>query len=170
MQKFKAKLEPVSHGGHYVVVPEKTAEAAGLTYGVRVRGTLNGTPYRSSLMKYGGIFHMGVHKATLEKAGVGPGDRVDVAIEIDDEPLPTDTVPDDLKKAVTANKKAAEAWERLRPSHRREHVKAVTEAKKPETRANRIQKAIEMLLAMAPPKTASTKPAPKKTASKKTAR
>jgi hypothetical protein len=161
MEKFKAKLEPVPHGGHYVIVPEKTAAAAGLTYGVRVRGTLNGTPYRSSLMKYGGIFHMGVHKATLEKAGAAPGDRVEVGIEVDAEPLPTDTVPDDLKKAIKASKKASEAWERLRPSHKREHVKAVTEAKKPETRARRIEKAIEMLLAMPEPK---QRAAPKKTA------
>ena len=63
MERFKAKLEPVPHGGHFVVVPPAKAEAAGLKYGARVRGTVNGAPFRSSLMKYSGIFHMGVHKA-----------------------------------------------------------------------------------------------------------
>ena len=65
MERFKAKLEPVPHGGQFVVVPPEKAEAAGLKYGARVRGTVNGASFRSSLMKYSGIFHMGVHKATL---------------------------------------------------------------------------------------------------------
>src|SRR6185436_10735759 len=145
MKRFRAKLEPVPHGGHYVVVPPKVAEAAGLKYGARVRGTVNGARYRSSLMKYSGIFHMGVHKATLAKAGVEPGARVDVTIELDDEPLPTDTVPKDLKKAIDANDAAAAAWRVLRPSLRREHVKSVIDAKKPETRARRVHKVVESL-------------------------
>ena len=103
METFRAKLEPVPHGGHFVIVPEKTASAAGLVYRARVRGTVNGVPYRSSLMKYGGVFHMGVHKATIAKAGVKPGDRVEVAIEVDTEPLPTDEVPADLAKAIAKN-------------------------------------------------------------------
>lgn len=152
MERFKAKLEPVSHGGHFVVVPAKAASAAGLVYGARVRGTVNGVPFRSSLMKYSGVFHMGVHKATLEQANAKGGDRVEVTIEIDDEPLPTDIVPEDLAKAIADSKAARTVWERLRPSHKREHVKAVLEAKKPETRARRIQKTIEMLAATPAPK------------------
>jgi bifunctional DNA-binding transcriptional regulator/antitoxin component of YhaV-PrlF toxin-antitoxin module len=145
MARFRAKLEPVSHGGHYVVVPHEVAEAAGLRTKARVRGTVDGVPYRSSLMKYSGVFHMGVHKATLAKAGVEPGARVEVTIEIDDEPLPTDIVPDDFAKAIAKKPTTAAAWKRLAPSHKREHVKHILEAKKPETRARRIAKAIEML-------------------------
>src|SRR5262245_20419105 len=138
MQRFKAKLEPVSHGGHMVVVPPAIATAAGLAHASRVRGTVHDAPFRSSGMKYSGIFHMGVHKATLAKAGAKEGDRVDVKIEIDDEPLPTDVVPDDLAKALAKEKTLTAAWDRLRPSHKREHVKAIMEAKKPETRKKRV--------------------------------
>jgi ribosomal protein L11 len=145
LKAFRATLEPVPHGGHYVVVPAKVAEQVGLKYGVRVRGTVNGVPYRSSLMKYGGVFHMGVHKATLARAQAKPGARVAVTIELDDEPLPTDVVPDDLAKALQGNKPAATAWKLLRPSLRREHVKQILEAKRPETRARRVAKAIELL-------------------------
>lgn len=162
MQRFEAKLEPVSHGGHFVVVPEETAEAGGLKYGARVRGTVNGVPYRSSLMKYGGVFHMGVHRATLEKAGAGGGDRVDVTIEIDDEPLPTDTVPDDLAKALAKNRAARIAFESSSPAHKREHVKHVMEAKREETRARRIAKTIEMLAATPPKKKKAAKKKKKK--------
>lgn len=156
MQRFKAKLIPVPHGGHYVVVPPEVAEATGLRYGARVRGTLDGVAYRSSLMKYSGIFHLGVHKATIAAANVTTGDDVNVAIELDDQPLPTDTVPADLSRALKASKRASDAWASLAPSHRREHVKHVSEAKKADTRARRIVAAIEMLEARAKP--ASTKP------------
>jgi hypothetical protein len=145
MKSFRAMLEPVPHGGHYVVVPAKVAEQAGLRYGVRVRGTVNGVPYRSSLMKYGGVFHMGVHKATLAQAQAKPGARVAVTIEVDDEPLPTDVVPGDLARALKASKSAAAAFKALRPSLRREYVKQILEAKRPETRARRVAKAIELL-------------------------
>ena len=142
---FTAQLEPVPHGGHYVIVPAEVAEAVGVRHGARVRGTVNGAAYRSSLMKYSGVFHLGVHKATLAEAGVEAPAIVRVSIELDDEPLPTDTVPPDLARALKQERRAAQAWQTLRPSARREHVKSVLEAKKPETRARRIEKIIAAL-------------------------
>ena len=97
------------------------------------------------LMKYSGVFHMGVHKATLIKAGVGLGDDVRVRIERDPEPLPTDTVPPDLARALRGNERAAAAFARLAPSHRREYVGFVIDAKRPETRARRIAKTVAAL-------------------------
>lgn len=146
MAKFTAKLESARGGGHVVAVPSKTATAAGLAHGVRVRGNLEGTAYRSALMKSGEQFFLGVHKATIAAAGVEVGDQVSVEIEVDDEPLPTDTIPDDLAKALAAAK-LTETFAALAPSHRREHVKAILDAKKPETRASRTEKAIAMLRA-----------------------
>jgi hypothetical protein len=145
MQRFAATLTAVPGGGHFVVVPVDVANAVGLRYGVRVRGTVNGVAYRSSLMKYSGVFHMGVHEATIAAARTQSGEQVDVAVEIDDEPLPTDTVPRDLSRAIAANPKARDRWATLPPSHRREHVKHVTEAKKPETRARRIEQTVAAL-------------------------
>lgn len=54
-------------------------------------------------------------------------------------------MPDDLAQALAADPVAAAAWETLAFSHRKEHVRAVTEAKAPETRARRIDKAIAKL-------------------------
>lgn len=146
MKRFKAKLEPVSHGGHFVVVPDEVAEAAGIRHGSRVRGTCNGVAFRSSTPKYSGVFHMGIHKATLAEAEVRPGATVTIALELDDAPLPGDEVPADLLSAIK-KAKATAAWAKLPPSHKREHVKAVLDAKKPETRVRRIEKAIAMLQA-----------------------
>ena len=145
MNRFVAKLEPVPHGGLYVAVPEEIAAAAGLAHGARVRGKANGVAYRSSLMKYSGIFHLGVHKATTAAAGVGRGDLVTVTIELDDQPLPTDVVPDDLARALSEEPTALESWLALAPARRREHVKNVVDAKRPETRAHRVAKIVEIL-------------------------
>ena len=145
-KSFIAELLPVPHGGQYVVVPKAIAGGAGLRHGQRVRGTVNGAGYRSSLMMYSGVFHLGVHKATLAEAEVTPPAAVRVSIEADTEPLPTDAVPPDLAKALKRGSAAA-AWERLRPSLKREHVKSLLDAKKPETRRNRLDKIVAALAA-----------------------
>lgn len=160
MQRFTGTLTSARGGGHFVVVPPEVSEAVGLRYGVRVRGTVNGVAYRSSLMPSAGTFCLGVHKATVEAAGVEIGAPIDVAIEIDDQPLPTDTVPPDLAKAIGKTAATKAAWAKLAPSHKREHVKAVLEAKKPETRAKRIAAAVEMLAGKST--TSTKKPAAKR--------
>jgi hypothetical protein len=143
--RFRAELQPVPHGGQYVCVPAKIAKQAGLKHAVRVRGTVNGVAYRSSLMMYSGVFHLGLHKAALAEAGAKFGDRVEVTIELDSDPLPTDIVPDDLAAALKKHKRAAAAWKVLRPSRKREHVKLLMSAKKPETRQRRLDKTLEEL-------------------------
>lgn len=145
MNAFTAKLEPVPHGGLYVVVPAKVATDAQLAHGARVRGTVNGVAYRSSLMKYSGIFHLGVHKATVTAAGVAAGAGVKVTIEIDDEPLPTDVVPDDLAKALAQEPRATASWQKLAPAVRRGYVKNVLDAKQQPTRVRRIARIVETL-------------------------
>lgn len=130
---------PVPHGGQYVCVPDKVAAQAQLEHSARVRGEVNGVPYRSALMKYSGVFHLGLHKAVLKEAGVEFGQTITVSIERDNEPLPTDTVPDDLAAVLKKDKRAAAAWKTLRPSLKREHVKKLLDAKKPETRARRLE-------------------------------
>jgi len=162
MVRFKATIEPVPGGGHCVMVPPQIAEAAGLRYGARVRGTLAGAAYRSSLMKYSDVFYLGVHKATLAAADVAAGDAVDITIAIDDQPLPTDTVPPELAKALAGNRAAKAAFAALAPSHKREHVKYILDAKQAATRERRIAKTIATL--------AEARPKPKPSAKKPSAR
>ena len=59
-------------------------------------------------------------------------------------PLP---VPADLAAALKKNKKAAAAFEGFPPSHRRDYIEWITEAKRPETRATRLATTIEWLSA-----------------------
>lgn len=46
-------------------------------------------------------------------------------------------IPDDLEAVLAANSKAARAFAALPPSHQREYLKWIAEAKKPETRRRR---------------------------------
>lgn len=56
-------------------------------------------------------------------------------------------VPDELNDGLKKNKAANVTWKALSPSHKREYVSWITEAKKPETRSRRIGQALEMLAA-----------------------
>lgn len=145
MTKFRAKVMPIRGGGHYVIVPEEVADKAQLKYGARVRGTVEGVAYRSSLMKYSGQYHLGVHKATLAAAAANAGDLVTITMELDDAPLPGDVEPPELVKAFQEDATLKAAWDKQAPSHRREHVKYIDEAKKPETRTARIERTLAAL-------------------------
>jgi uncharacterized protein YdeI (YjbR/CyaY-like superfamily) len=54
-------------------------------------------------------------------------------------------VPTDLKAALLRSKRALAAFEAMSPSHRREYVEWVTEAKREETRRRRLAAAIEWM-------------------------
>src|SRR5712691_5937413 len=59
--------------------------------------------------------------------------------------MTTPRIPPDLEQALAKNASAKAAWAKLAPSHRREHLEAIEEAKRPETRVRRIEKAVAML-------------------------
>ncbi len=58
--------------------------------------------------------------------------------------------PADLVKALKAAPAALERWRALSYTHQREHVEAIEDAKKPETRARRIAAAVAMLVTTIP--------------------
>jgi uncharacterized protein YdeI (YjbR/CyaY-like superfamily) len=54
-------------------------------------------------------------------------------------------VPPDLAAALKKNKAAAATFEKFRPSHRREYIEWITEAKRDETRVKRLATTLEWL-------------------------
>ncbi len=144
--RFKAEVKPSggAGGGHLVEVPANVVAALRGSGRIPVRATFNGVAYRGSIVRLGGITMLGVTKAVMGEAGVGPGDRLEVVVENDDAPREVE-VPREFAEALRRNRKAEAAWERLPYSHRREYVDYITEAKKEETRARRVQKTVEAL-------------------------
>ena len=112
---------------------------------VPVKATVNGAIYRGSIVRMSGKYMLGIPKAFREEAGIAAGDNIVITLEPDTAPREVH-VPADLAKAI---KKAgvSAAWDKLSYTHRKEHVRAVEEAKRPETRIKRIEKAVEMLAA-----------------------
>jgi bacteriocin resistance YdeI/OmpD-like protein/uncharacterized protein DUF1905 len=143
---FRAIVESARGGGHVVEVDPEVAARIGAKHRTRVRGTLAGAEYRSNLISMGGRLVLGVHKATLDAAGRTSGDQVKITMALDGEPLPTDEVPKDLAAALRRNGPARKAFDAMPPSHRRRYVGWVTEAKREETRARRVDDAIRQIL------------------------
>ena len=54
-------------------------------------------------------------------------------------------MPADLEAALAKNKKASAAYEGFSPSHKREYLEWITEAKSEETRARRLAQAVEWM-------------------------
>jgi bacteriocin resistance YdeI/OmpD-like protein/uncharacterized protein DUF1905 len=136
--RFTAELEAGRGGGAMVLVPPQIATALGGLKQMRLVGTVNGVPYQSSTMPYGGRgLFMGVHKATREAAGVDPGQRVDVVVSRDDRPRVIE-IPPELAAALAADPMAGAAFERLSYTNRKEIANSVREAKRPETRERRL--------------------------------
>ena len=60
-------------------------------------------------------------------------------------PKPAPVVPDDLAAALAKNPAAHATFETFSPSHRREYIEWITEAKTPATRSRRLETAIEWM-------------------------
>jgi uncharacterized protein YdeI (YjbR/CyaY-like superfamily) len=98
-------------------------------------------------MPYRGAFYLGVHKAVREAAGVDIGAEVEIELEVDRSPRVLELAPE-LESALAADPKLRERFDALSFSRRRELADPIAEAKMPETRHARVDKAIAALREM----------------------
>ena len=143
---FTAIIEDAGGGGAFVAIPFDVEEAFGRKR-VLVSATIDGLPYRGTLVRYGRPQHMlVVLKEIRRQLGKDPGDSVEVTVrENSDERIVE--IPVELEEAFRAHPAARERFEALSFTHRREHAAYVAEAKKEETRRRRAEKTMEMLCA-----------------------
>jgi Bacteriocin-protection, YdeI or OmpD-Associated/Domain of unknown function (DUF1905) len=132
-------------GGHLVEVPPAVVEALGGKGRIPVTATFDGVPYRGSIVRMRGVAVLGVQKAIMAEAGVSVGDSLTVVVRNDEAPREVE-VPDDLAEALARNGPARTAFEGLSFSHKREYVEAINQAKRPETRARRVERTILALI------------------------
>jgi len=141
--KFRSYVEPPEPMRGLEVPPEVVAALGG---GKRpaVTVTINGHSWKSRVAIMRGRCLLGLSNANRKAAGVATGDEVEVEVEIDAGPRVV-AEPTDFARALDADPVARTAYDRLTYSRKREHVGAIESAKKPETRARRIDKALAML-------------------------
>jgi hypothetical protein len=141
---FRTRLEPRGPAAA-VVLDDSQVEALG--EGAKrfpVVAIVNGYTWRTSVARMGGEFLVGLSREVRTGAGVEASDEVSVSLELDIQPREVD-VPEGLAQALAADPAAKAAFDRMAFTHRKEYARWIAEAKREETRQNRIQKALDML-------------------------
>ncbi|OJX94708.1 MAG: 2-isopropylmalate synthase [Micrococcales bacterium 73-15] len=136
-------LEPRGPAAAIVLSDEQVAAFdAGRAFPVTV--TIDGRTARLRLARMGGENLVGLSRAARADLGVEIGQDVTVVIALDEAPREVE-VPAELAAVLDGDAGLRSAWDALAFSHRREHARAVAEAKRPETRQRRVDAVVEAL-------------------------
>jgi Bacteriocin-protection, YdeI or OmpD-Associated/Domain of unknown function (DUF1905) len=138
--KFRSRVEP-PEPMRGIEVPPTVVEALGEGKRPPVKITINGHSWRSRVAIMRGRFLLGLSNANRQAAGVTTGDDVEVDLVLDTEPRVI-VEPPELLSALDADPVARAAFDDLTPSRKRELVRSIETAKKPETKARRIDDAL----------------------------
>jgi hypothetical protein len=139
-QVFDIVLEkPEDYDSAYFHVPFDVQKVFGTKAQVKVCGTIDGVPFRSSIANMGSGHCMVVNKQMRAALGKGAGDKVSVVMERDTAERTVD-VPAELQQKLTA--KLQPVWDKLSYTQQKEYVESIASAKKPETRQSRLDKVL----------------------------
>jgi hypothetical protein len=144
--EFDAVLEKhENRNAAYIKFPYNVQEVYGAKGQVKVKAWIDGVFYRGSLAAMGYRFHcLGVTQSIRKQIGKQPGDNVHIVLERDIEERVIN-IPEDLLELLNQNTELKTYFDSLAFSHKREYVNWIFQAKKNDTRQNRLQKTIEML-------------------------
>jgi hypothetical protein len=131
-KEFRSKLED-----NFIALPFDVRKLFGRAR-PPVKVSINGFSYRSTVSVYDGKYFIPVRKSNQEAARIKPGDTVRAIIELDEEPRTVDP-PLDLMTALKQSHLEAD-WDKLSYSTKKEFADVLQAAKRPETRARRVEK------------------------------
>lgn len=130
-------------------LPVQTVNAFGTKARVSVRILIGHQEFATSIMPMGdGHHHLMFNKAMqAAAAGIGwqAGEPLSFEVRKDDQPRPETPMPKELENALEADLKAKSLFEKLAPSHRKEHIRYVAEAKQETTRLKRTARCLEII-------------------------
>lgn len=141
---FRTTIELGGKTATGLPVPEEVVSALGPGRRPAVTVTIGDHTYRSTVASMGGRWFIPLSADNRAAADVAAGDHVDVTIEADTAAREV-TLPDDLITALAQDQIARDFFDDLAYSHRKEWARWIDDAKKPETRANRLQVTINAL-------------------------
>jgi hypothetical protein len=129
-----------------IEVPAEVVEGLGGGKKPAVAVTVGSYSYRSSIAVMGGKFLIPLSAERRAESGIKGGDAVEVELVLDTVPREV-VVPAELDAAMARDAAARAFFETLSYSNKLRHVLSITDAKTPETRQKRIDKAMDMLRA-----------------------
>ena len=142
--KFETTVELGGKTATGLVVPDEVVAALGPGRRPAVVVTVGGYSYRTTVASMGGRFLVPLSAAHRKAAGATAGEHVEVDVELDQEPRDV-SVPADLAEALALDDAAQAFFDGLAYSHRKEWVRWIDEAKKPETRNVRLAATVEAM-------------------------
>ncbi|HFK5568380.1 TPA: DUF1905 domain-containing protein [Elizabethkingia meningoseptica] len=131
----------------YVEFPFSTEELFSKKGQVKIKAIFDEkVEYRGSLAKMKSSVHMlGLTQEVRKSLNKTFGDTVSITLWEDKEERIVD-IPDDIAVLFSQYPKAKELYNAMSYTHRKEYMRWITDAKKPETRENRKLKLINMII------------------------
>lgn len=131
----------------FVEFPFSAEELFGKKGQVKIKATFDGkVEYRGSLAKMKSACHiLGLTQEIRKQLGKTFGDEVFVSLVEDKEERTVD-IADDIAVVFNEDPDAKTLFDAMSYTHRKEYIRWIEEARKPETRENRKIKMIEMIL------------------------
>jgi bacteriocin resistance YdeI/OmpD-like protein/uncharacterized protein DUF1905 len=144
-RRFKSIIEQARGPGATVaLVPADIIPSLGGLKQKRAFGWVNGVEFMTATFPYKGTLYVGVPKAARVAAGLVVGDEAVFEVMLDETPRKV-AVPDELEQAFKSEPALKKRFEALSFSRQRLIADPISEARKPETRAARLEKGIASL-------------------------
>jgi hypothetical protein len=129
----------------YINIPFDPNEAWGAKQRHDVTGTINGNTIRGPLISDNGEYFLSLGPAWRRDNNLDIGDSVTVVLDAEGPQL--DNLPPDVAAALTAEPTALEFFGSIATFYRKNYMRWIESAKRPETRAARITEMIALLKA-----------------------
>ena len=147
-RRFEGTLRPDGTGLHWTVitVPFDPTKAWPKRQRLRVRGTINGFAFRTSLFRARDTSYiLLVNRKMQKQAGVRQGHVAAVVLEPDLEERPQST-PRELEKLLRQNRALSRFYEQLSDSMRKAIIDQIEQPKSAEVRAGRAELWVERMM------------------------
>ncbi len=127
-----------------IVLDDDQVASLGGAKNAPVTLTIGGATVRTRIGQMGGENLLGLSKERRLALGVEAGDEVEAVIALDEAERAIE-LPSELDAAFAQDPAAKTAFEGLAPSRRKEIARGIAEAKAPETKERRLEKALDEL-------------------------
>lgn len=142
---FTAHVQSRSRGGIAIELPFDPSVRWADRDAHHVRGTVDGRPVRGTLVRVDGCYRLELGQAWCRDCAVEAGGEIMVTL-MPEGPL-LDTIAEDIASAIRADASAARFFESLPTFYRNNYIRWIEDAKRPPTRARRIQESVVALCA-----------------------